>query len=120
MDKKLSVEQIEETLAGFYGSENYMRYANSILTDGAKFIADSCQAYWLLDIINSVQCIKKVKLEAFQTFKLTVRPDKSAIVDVTDGNKHIIYRQVIESTDFPLKEITLWRVNGTIMLPSEY
>ena len=120
MGKKLTVEEIERTLAGFYGSETFLRYGNSIITDGVKWLSETCESFWLLDIINSVQCIAKVKAQAFQTFRLIVRADKSALLDVTDGNKHIIYRQEIEFTDFPIREITLWRVDGTIMLVSEY
>lgn len=119
-DKKLTRAEIEGSLGQFYGSETFLRYGNSITTEGVKFIADSCEAYWLLDIINSIQHLPKIRQEAFQVFKLIVHPDKSAVLDVTDGNKHIIYRQVIEYTDFPLEEITLWRVNGTVMLVSEY
>ena len=111
--------EINANLANFYGSETFTRYTNSILTDGAKYVAEACGAFWLLDIICSVQLIAKVKREEFQVFSLVVK-GQSATVTVTDGNDHVIYTQEIPYTDFPLPKIDLWRVNGTIMLPSEY
>jgi hypothetical protein len=113
------IQDIQNSLPQFTGSESFYRYQNSVLTDGAKFIADSCGAYWLLDIIVSVQLIAKVRAEYFQVYDLTVKQGKGVVV-VTDGNENKIYQQKIPFTDFPLSKITLWRVDGTIMLPSEY
>lgn len=120
MDKNLSADEIEATLLHFTGSETFLRYGNSIITEGVKFLATSAGAYWLLDVINSIQYLQNVKQEYFQVFDLKVLKNTTGIVEVSDGNKKIIYRQVIPFTDFPLESITLWRVDGTILLPSEY
>ena len=37
-----------------------------------------------------------------------------------DGNGRIVYTKAIPYTDFPAEGITLWFVNHTILLPSEY
>ena len=37
-----------------------------------------------------------------------------------DGNGNIVFSKRIPFTDFPLSEITLYYVNNTILLPSEY
>lgn len=116
---KPTPSEITNTLACFTGSERFTQYMNSILTDGALYVAESCGAFWLLDIICSVQTISKVRQEEFQVFDLNVK-DGGATLTVTDGNDGVIYTQNISFTDFPLPSITLWRVNGTIMLPSEY
>ena len=36
------------------------------------------------------------------------------------GDGHTVHSKAIEHTDFPLPEIALYFVDGTIMLPSEY
>jgi hypothetical protein len=112
-------QEILHSLTHFYGSETFTKFGNSILTEGVRYLTDSADCFWLLDIINSIQTLPRVKAEYFQTFKLTVKNNKAKVL-VTDGNDKILYTQNIEYTDFPLDEITLWRVHGTIMLPSEY
>jgi hypothetical protein len=117
---KLTKDQILHTLPHFVGTDGYYKYMGGLmLTDGAKYVADSCGAFWLLDIIWSVQTIAKVKREAFQVYKLKVE-DGVGVVTVEDGNKNVVYKQEIPYTDFPLDEITLWMTNKVIMLPSEY
>jgi len=54
----LTAEQIELSLSGFIGTEAYHRFnalcPKVVLTDGAKYLADQAEAYWLMDIIGSV------------------------------------------------------------------
>lgn len=120
-NNQIHPKDIEHELNFFVGCEieDMVKYGVSILTTGAQYVAKECCAYWLLDIINSVQLIKKVKAEYFQVYDLEVK-DNTAKVIVTDGNNNVLYKQNIPYTDFPLDKVTLWRVNGTIMLPGEY
>ncbi len=51
-----------------------------LYTDGAKYVADSAGAYWLLDQIALAQRgVKAVAGEAFQVRKLAVRPEELAL-----------------------------------------
>jgi hypothetical protein len=63
---------------------------------------------------------KAIASEEFQVWKLKVRSDHTATLSCEDGNGHAVFTKEIEYTDFPLDEITLWFVNNTILLPSEY
>jgi hypothetical protein len=111
-------------LAQFTGSENWHRHGinpNVLFTDGAKYVADEGGAYWLLDTIAICQRFEKtVAAEPFQVWKLTVRPDHTAVLVCEDGNDNIVYTQDIEFSDFTLDEITLWFANNVIYLPSEH
>lgn len=49
-----------------------------------------------------------------------MRPDRTATLVCEDGNDNAVYTQLIEFTDFPLDEITLWFANDVIYLPSEH
>ena len=117
-------KEIEQILRGFYGTEQWHRWSilfKMLLTDGAKAVADECQAYWLMDAIASHQSPKlEAKCDGFQSWKLTVNPDKSAVLECDDGNHNIVARQEIEYTDFPLPSITLWVEGVVILLPSEH
>lgn len=111
-------------LAQFTGSENWYRHGinpNVLFTDGAKYVAETGGAYWLLDTIAICQRYEKsVAAEPFQVWKLTVRPDRTASLVCEDGNENIVYTQHIEFSDFTLDEITLWFASNVIYLPSEH
>jgi hypothetical protein len=114
----------ERDLNQFTGSENWYQHGLNrtvLYTDGAKYVADEGGAYWLLDAIAICQRYeKKVAVEPFQVWKLTVRDDRSATLVREDGNDNVVYTQPIEFTDFSIPEITLWFANNVIYLPSEH
>lgn len=112
-------------LAHFYGTEQYHRFnllfPNVVLTDGAKYLADNAECYWLMEMIASH--IRRVRGETFFTAKLEVS-DGSALFILTDGNGKTYSKQGIEFTDFPLEEIELFVGQSesyyVIMLRTEY
>ncbi len=59
-------------------------------------------------------------LTEFQSWKLNVNADRTATLTCEDGNGGVVFTKAIEYTDFPLAEITLYFMNKTILLPSEY
>ena len=111
-------------LRQFTGSENWYRHSlvRSVLyTDGAQYLAEHGGAYWLLDEIALAQRYKKrVAAQEFQNWMLKVKSDRTARLACDDGNGNVVYAKRIPFTDFPLSEITLYCVNNTILLPSEY
>lgn len=143
--KALLASEIECELMNFYGSESLHRHALSrlLLTDGAVVFAELSGAFWLLDIIASVQCIEKVKEEPHQFWTL-LRKGSEADVFCHDGNMndvlakkvwanptnleawrgHLHYHQHIDYTDIVFDRFDLYAVEGeagrTIMLKSEY
>lgn len=116
-----TAKEIIDALPNFTGTEHYFSHPFGIrFTDGCKYLAESAECFWLLDIVASYQFEPKIRNEEFQVFKLKVRDDKSAIVEISDGNYHILMTQEIEYTDFPLPEIELWCIDKICILPSEY
>jgi hypothetical protein len=111
-------------LAHFTGSEVCYHHAlmkHIVYTEGVQFLAERAGAYWLIDIIVSVQHEPKVKAEAFQVWTLKTDLEKSTgVVICEDGNGYEVYRQKIDFTDFPLAEIKLYFTGSTILLTSEY
>lgn len=110
----------------FIGSQHFYNHWTRafIFTDGIKYVADKGGAYWLIDAIASWQGKLKTKVTedqyAFQVWELEVNDDKSARLTCRDDDRNILVIQDIEFTDFPMKKITLWLTDETLLLPSEW
>ena len=54
------------------GSENFFCHKPSLIlyTDGVKAMAETCEAYWLIDLIISHQSHRDINLERFQVWDL--------------------------------------------------
>ena len=114
----LSAQEIEMGLRQHYGTSQY--FTNPILTfqytDGVKYLWESAECYWLLIAISSHK-----RTEPFQVWTLTVNDDNSAVLTMKeDSGRPNIVTQEIPFTDFPLKEVELWLIDGVLILPSEY
>ena len=114
-------------LNNFSGTERYYRITpDTLITDGAKFVADKGGAYWLMTAIASY-LPELTEKESFIVANLTVSRSESsctALLKLDDGNDNILAEQFIEYTDFELDVIKLYACyNGdvwVIMLPKEY
>lgn len=72
------------------------------LRDGAKYVADTAGAYWLLDEIALAQSLKRVAGEEFQLWKLKVNlAENTARLICEDGNGKTVMTKRIGYTDFP-------------------
>jgi hypothetical protein len=119
-------------LPQFIGTEHYHQWSilfqRMYLSDGAKYVADSCGAYWLMDIIASTQHLKVMKENAeFQVWRLRyIESSHSWQVTCTDGgrfhgNNALLYKQNIPYSDFPLPEgVEIWVEQNVLLLPSEH
>ena len=122
-----SKDQIKSELAQFTGTEEYHRFSplfrNVLLTDGAKYLAEECGAYWLMDVIASH--LPSVK-DHFAIAILTKTEGDKAFFTLQDDVpfKTLFAHQTIKFTDFPLDEIKLYVIRDgehwVILLPSEY
>lgn len=130
-------QEIRSDLGQFTGTLTYHRFSpmfsTVVLTDGAKYLADAAEAYWLMDIIGSLKYQAQCRYSEFWVVKLVMNPPPAepeeaapaARVVVEDGDDNVLYTQDIHLTSFPLPEgITLWAVQSddlrVILLPDEY
>lgn len=126
MSKTMTPAEIESYLAGFYGTENYYKYMfGVILTDGAKAMAEACEAFWLLDAIASHQPVARKACDGMQFWKFKKHATGGGVLTcVKDSGMDPCVTQEIEFTDFPLDEIDIWVGEDprgpVIMLKSEY
>ena len=122
-------QEIIATLSNFTGTTAYYRYSpifrNFVLTDGSKYLAEACDAFWLCDAIASH--LPSYRDEGFVVARLFVI-DGEASLTFDDGNGNILASQEIEFTTFPLGSITLYvipqdmgdEIVYVILLASEY
>ena len=111
-------------LAQFTGTEQWHRHSlirTVLFTDGAKYVADTAGAYWLIDEIAFGQLEQAVAAEAFQVWDLNVDLEKSrAVLTCEDGNDLVVFTKRIPYTDFPAERIRFFFTHNVILLPSEY
>ena len=120
-------DEILANLPNFYGTENYFRlspvFPNFVLTDGALYLAENAGAFWLMDALASHR--DSYKNEGFVVAHLCMigSTGKWSLL-LEDGNDNTLAEQIIEYSDFPLDEITLYVISQddlrVILLPSEY
>jgi hypothetical protein len=111
-----------ESLTGFNGTDTWYRHAlvpGVTYTEGVRHVAETGEAYWLIDEIATAQLVQAVRREEFQHWRLKV-DDNTAKLTCDDGNGRIVYSKGITFTDFPLPEIAFFYANQVIMLPGEY
>ena len=119
---KDEINTLKSELKQFSGGGEFYRnplFRNYVYTEGVRHLAEQAGAYWLIDYILSNQLDQKLIAQPFQVWKMLVQDD-SAAVTVEDGNDNEIICFTIGYTDFPLEEITLWLIDKTLLLPSEY
>lgn len=119
-------------LAHFTGTTAYHKltmHPRVLFTDGLAYLAREAKCYWLMDVVMShLATSKKIALEPFVSFSITVAQDKSALCIFTDGNDLKLAKQKIESTDLPFDKLSFFcqkekQAEGSrwiVMLPSEY
>lgn len=129
MITNITPEQLEMNLAHYTGAEDYFRHGLNprlIYTDGVKYLAEKAGAYWLIDVVASVQHTGvRLARHPFQSWSLTVDTDKAGLVICTNGNDKKLYVQQIGYTDFPLGKVKLYCCEEddgqhVLMLSSEY
>lgn len=125
----MTASELERALHQFTGSTTFVRHGlarNVRMTEGAVFLQEKAEAYWLGDAIVSYLTSERVREEAFQVWTLhTALANSKAVLTMTDGNTNkVVVQQAIAYTDFPLAETSMWLVQEgdewVLMVPGEY
>ena len=124
-------------LSGFNGTEGY-HYLNFLknlkFTDGMAYLCKEVGAFWLADIVASVQHLPKIKEHFdFIVWRIVVK-DSEAVVDAywdSEGldkktgesiysDDKLLYKQEIKYTDFPEGTFEFYQCGDVVMLKGEY
>lgn len=108
-------------LRQFTGSMEYYKssFGRLKVTEGAHYLRERLDCYWLIDIVESYQ--PDLKDKPFQIWRIQVNLDRSAVVEMReDSDLEPAVRQEIPWTDFPLWQYEFYCIDGVVLLKSEY
>ena len=118
-------KQLLDDLKRFSGTENYYKssFGRLLLTDGIQFLRESANCFWLIDIVESVQHLEKIKQNnSFIVWKIEVNDDRrfkvSAWID-TPYKSEMLYEQKGDLTDFPLSDFEFYQQGNVLLLKNE-
>ena len=118
---KCKKEKLEEAMENCYGTENY--YVSKHLafkyTDGVKTFCDVAEAYWLLDLVDSIVRTTPKINEDLILITLTVDSNYTAKITFEDSES-IVYEQNIPFTDCPKGEWKFFYENNVFFWNGEY
>lgn len=110
-----------ENLSNFHGSEQmyfHPMFKGINYTEGVRYLMYNGAAWLVEAILSHGLHNADIRSEEFIVVTLKVN-DTEGILTFDDGNDNVLARQVIQYTDFPLKEISFYLENGVLILPSE-
>lgn len=117
------LKELEE----FSGTTSYYKstFGKLKLTDGMHYLRENANCYWLVDIVESVQDLKKVKENnSFIVWKIEVNMEnkhfKVTAWNDTPNESDLLYSQEGEYTDFPLGEYEFYQCGDVLLLKGEY
>ena len=112
---------LEQIMSYCYGTEHYYKIpAYSFkYTDGIKTFCENADAYWLLDIIESVCRTHKEIHNDFILIELSVNKDNQATITFEDA-KNTFYKQQISFTDCPEGTWRFYFDNNVFFWNGEY
>lgn len=119
----MKTKQIIEELKQFNGTQQYHKstFGKLKLTDGINYLRNEVNCYWLIDIVESVQHLVKIKENSgFLVWRIEVKDNKFKVSVKTDTNEPVLYEQKGNYTDFPLKDFEFYQINDVLLLKGEY
>jgi hypothetical protein len=114
----LTLKDLEQ----YSGTEQYHKiflfpFAN--LTDGVYYIINNGYSWFVTDVLSVIATDEKIRQEDFLSIKLKLSDDKTAVMEITDGNEKILYTQNYNYTDAK-RELNLFYTNSVLLLSGEY
>ena len=113
--------ELQQIMSYCYGTEHYYKIpAYSFkYTDGIKIFCEKADAYWLLDIVESVCRTHKEIHNDFILIELSVNKDNQATITFED-TKGIFFKQNIPFTDCPEGTWRFYFDNNVFFWNGEY
>ena len=122
--EKLTYKDFTDNLEQFIGSTQFYRVGITpiIATEGIKYFADTCECYWLLDLITinlfpihrKLGCLFiDIEVNKRHTVCITVRQDSDMPIVFKKKQRDLC--KII-----PVGTYKFYLMNNTLLLPSEY
>ena len=122
--EKISYEDFSNNLDCFIGSQQFypMAFTRMVFTEGIKYFAETCECFWLIDLIgyNLYRMHQElgylfidIEVNKRHTVHITVRQDSGMPVVFEKKQKDLC--KII-----PVGTYRFYLMNNTLLLPSEY
>ena len=122
--EKISYKELTENLDQHIGSEHFypIAFTPLVFTDGIRYFAETCECFWLIDLIglglNRIHyslgaLFIDIEVNKRHTVHITVRQDKD--MPIVFDKKQKDYCGII-----PVGTYKFYLMNDTLLLPSEY
>jgi len=104
----------------YYGTEQYHNVMGVNVTDGINYIIQNGYSWFVTDFISLVKH-ESIKEQEFLSIKLKLNThgNKTALMEITDGNENILYTQRYDYTNAK-RELNLYFINEVLLLSGEY
>lgn len=120
----MDASELSSNLQNFFGSETIYKQPDLLggmhYTEGVKYFCENAGngAYWFLDLVST----EAPPEDCFITLEVidNTTYGKEAQITGTDGNDNETWQRFIPITDAPEGSWKFWKLNGTLILPSEY
>ena len=120
----LTYENFNNNLEQFIGTMQYFKlgFTPIVATEGVKYFADTCECYWLLDIITYGlyrlhqglgYLFIDIEVNKRHTVHITVRQDEGMPIVFEKKQRDLC--KII-----PVGTYRIWLMNNVLLLPSEY
>jgi len=127
-EEEFNEEEFNEMIPTFTGTLEYHRstFGRLNLTDGVDYVREKLKCFWLIDIIESTQHLKKIKEHSeFIVWQIMVFPNKKFEVTAwtdspNDSRSVLLYKQEGDYTDFKLNSFEIWQENNVLLLAGEH
>lgn len=121
-------KELKQELQQFSGSQTIysLPLFGTKYTEGILHLVNKANCFWLLTdtSIMAKSLLNKSYFITIDFKRLDVEKQdilgKEAVINYGDGNDNILESHLYDFTDFPLDELRLFFVDGTLLLPSEY
>lgn len=111
----LAVEEYRTNCNGFDTVYKHSLRPKVVYSEGVKFVAETCEAYWLIDVLYS-HITPRLLADGFAVMTLKLNKTGSgAKFEANDGGKGKAKRLAVQNipfTDFPVREIKFF-IEGT-------
>jgi len=121
MDKKTVEKELKDDMPLFTGTEYYWTHRKGGIkyTDGIKYVADTAEAHWIIDLVESYQPALMKAGKSFQIWTLLINNGSGTMTCKEDtGQPNLVAPEI--KTDFPLDEFEFYCIDGVILLKGEY
>ena len=118
-DKPAEIDLNLRDLHYYTGTERYHKLLGVNITYGIDYIIKNGYSWFVTDALVSIRMKKNLKEQEFLSVKLIINEDKTAVVNIEDGDLNVLYTQEYKYTNCKVN-LKLFYTDDVLLLAGEY